>query len=140
LEPTAAAYRLLYRTSFASAAGKDPALTWGAAYGTVAGVLPLGELPRFIMGESKRPVAFVRTRLDVSTGGKVKLHLKSAKGLTLWVDQEPVEVGKDIVLDLKTGVHTLTIAIDLNKRRGGLSCELRDVSGSKARARVVGGK
>jgi putative heme-binding domain-containing protein len=140
LEPTRAAYTLLTRTRIGSAAGNDPTLTWTPAYSTVAGTLPLDALPRFVLGEDKRPVGFARCQLDVTTGGQVKLRLNAAGDLTLWVDQVPAEVKDEMVVDLPAGVHTLTFAIDLGKRRQGLRCELVDVSGSKARVRVVGGK
>jgi putative heme-binding domain-containing protein len=140
LEPSREAYSLLYRTSFASAAGSDPSLTWSPAYSTVAGTLPLAHLPVFHFGEVKRPVAFARCRLDASTAGRVKLRLNSAEGLKVWVNQVPVEGRDEILLDLTTGGHSLTFAIDLSKRRELLRCELVDVSGSAARVRVVGGK
>jgi len=140
LEPTRSAYGLLYRTSFGSATGNDPALTWSSAYSNVSGTLPLDAVPRFKMNKERGTVGFIRYQLDVSTGGKVKLRLNSAAGLRLWVDKEPVEAQKEMVLDLASGVHTLTFAVDLGKRKKGMRCELNDVSGSKARVRIVGGK
>ncbi len=142
LEPLGPAYHLLYRTSFVSAAGSDPALLWSPAYSTVAGTLPLDAVPRFTFKFDKatRNVGFVRGQLDVTTAGKARLLLNSTAGLSLWVDREPVEVKEDMVLDLGRGTHTLTFAIDLDKRREGLRCELGDVSGSRARVQVVGGK
>jgi putative heme-binding domain-containing protein len=143
LEPTKEAYRLLLTTSLASAAGNDQALTWGPAYSKVSGTLPLDAVPRFKyldQNKEQKVLGFVRCQLDASTGGKVKLLLNSAKGLTLWVDKVPVEAKEEMVLDLAAGVHTLTFAVDLNRRREGLRCELKDVSGSKARVRIVGGK
>jgi hypothetical protein len=138
LEPTRAAYRLLTSTSFAAAASGDPTLTWDPAYSTVAGALPLTELPRFKLND--RQIGFVRCRLDASTGGSVQLLLNAAGGVTLWLDNEPVEVHKEMVLDVATGVHTLTFAVDLGQRRESLRCELRDRKGSRARVRVVVGK
>ena len=44
------------------------------------------------------------------------------------------------ILDLPPGVHTLTFALDVDRRKDGLRCELDDVPGSPARVRVVGGK
>jgi putative heme-binding domain-containing protein len=140
LEPNRETYGLLSRTSFASAAGSDPALLWSPAYSTVAGVLPPAEVPRFLLGEQKKSVGFVRCQLDASTGGKVKLLLNSAAGITAWLDKVPVEVGKEMVLDLTAGVHTLTFAVELGKRPEGLRCELGEAAGSRARVRIVGGK
>jgi hypothetical protein len=52
----------------------------------------------------------------------------------------PVEAKDVMRLDLPPGVRTLTFAIDRNERKEGLRCELDDVPGSPARARLVGGK
>jgi putative heme-binding domain-containing protein len=139
LEPTGPAYGLLYRTSFSSAAGNDPTLTWTPAYSKVSGVLPLGDLPSFRMNDLGSNV-FIRCQLDASTGGKIKLLLNSPKGVRLWLDTVPVEARAEIVLDLPAGVHALAFAVDLAKRSEGLRCELADVPGSKARVRIVGGK
>jgi hypothetical protein len=135
LEPTREAQALLARTRFASAAGNDPALTWAPAYSKVSGTLPPDAIPAVL-----KKVSFVRCQLDASTGGKVKVLLNSSKGLTLWLDKEPIEAREEIVLDLTAGVHTLTFALDLNKRPEGLRCELGDVSASRARVRIVLGK
>jgi putative heme-binding domain-containing protein len=144
LEPTGAAYTLLSRTRIASVAGTDPALTWGPAYSTVAGVLPPDELPTFTFreafGNGSKQACFVRCQLDASTAGKVKLRLNSVAGLTLWLDGTPVEFKEETVLDLASGMHTLTFAIDRGQRREGLRCELDDVNGSGARVQIVGGK
>jgi putative heme-binding domain-containing protein len=140
LEPTKEAYELLGRTSFAAAARKDSSLMWTPAYSTVAGTLPLAELPRFESKGNLNDAAFVRFQLDVSTAGKVKLLVNSAAGLTAWLDGVPAEATETMVLDLKTGPHTLTLAIYLTKRKEGLRVELDDVSGSPARVRIVGGK
>src|SRR5204862_5329309 len=95
LEPTPSAYGLLLRTSFASATGDDPGLTWTPAYSKVSGALPLDELPRFhvptFVNNEKRPVGFARFQLDASSAGKVKLLLHSAAGITLWLDGTPVD-------------------------------------------------
>jgi putative heme-binding domain-containing protein len=139
LEATGSAYGPLYRTGFAAAAGNDLAFTWTPVYSTVAGTLPLDALPRFQMKEMGT-IAFASCQLEASTGGKIKLRFQSATGLTLWVDKVPVEVKPDTIVDLESGVHTLTFAIDLNKRKKPLRCELGDVSNSKAQVRIVGGK
>jgi hypothetical protein len=126
---------LLARTRLASAAGDDPALTWKPAYSKVSGTLPPGAVPVVM-----KKAGFVRFLLAATTAGKVKLLLNSAKGLTLWVDKVPVEAKGEMVLDLASGVHTLTFAVDMGRRQEGLRCELRDVPGSKARVQIVGGK
>ncbi len=137
LEPTREAYTLLSRTSHASAAGNDPSLRWSPAYSTVAGDLPVQSMPLFSMGTGadKQVVkaSFVRCQFDVSTAGKAKLLLNSAKGVKAWLDGEPVEAKSEMLLDLGTGPHTLTFALDRANRTEPLRVELDDVVGSPAR-------
>jgi hypothetical protein len=144
LEPTAAGRNLLLRTSIASAAGTDPALTWTPAYATVAGTLPLDVLPKIdaVATPTKGigTMGFSRCQIEATTGGKVKLLLNSAKDVRLFLDTEPIEPKEEMVLDLKPGMHTLTFALDLTQRKDGLWLELDDVAGSPARVRMVNGK
>jgi putative heme-binding domain-containing protein len=136
--------QLLVRGGPGAAAEDSPALTWSSAYSQVSGTLPLDSLPKLDLRQplekAVRPTSFVRFQIDVSTAGKVKLLLKSATGLTLWVDRTQTEVKDDLTLDLPAGLHTLTLAINLSERKEGVSCELDEVPGSPARARIIGGK
>jgi putative heme-binding domain-containing protein len=140
LEATPQARQLLNRTRLASAAGNDPALSWMPAYSQVSGQLPLDAVPRLQYRGDMPPVGLVRCHFDVSTGGKVRLLLNSPVGMTLWLDGSPVEASATMSLDMTAGVHTITIAIDANRRQEGLRCELEDEPGSAARVRIVGGK
>jgi putative heme-binding domain-containing protein len=144
LDATPAARRLLLSTRFASATGNDPALQWSPAYSKVSGVLPLDALPRMEVSpqEGRGPdgFGFVRCQLNASRGGRVKLLLNSAQGLTCWLDGVPVEAKEEIVVELAAGLHTLTFAVQLNQRQAGLRCELEDVPGSMARVTILGGK
>ena len=76
----------------------------------------------------------------ISTAGKVQLKLNSAQGVTLWLGKTSITPKEMLALDLPAGLHTLTFAVNLKERREGLTCELDDVPGSAARARIVGGK
>jgi putative heme-binding domain-containing protein len=144
LEPTREAYQLLTRTSYTSAAGSEPSLTWVPAYSRVAGDLPLEGLPRLAIrkpvSEDKDVTTFVRCQLEVTSGGKIRLRLNSVKGLLLWLDGAPVTAKEETVVDVAPGLRTLTFAIDLNQRREGLRSELDDAPGSAARVRIIGGK
>jgi putative heme-binding domain-containing protein len=144
LVPTNEARSLLLSTSHAAAAGADPALVWQPAYGTVAGDLPLDEVPAVPLPHYPEKtidrVAFLRCALDATAAGKVKILLNSAKGLNLWVDGTPTPAKGEVVLDLAAGPHLLTFAVDLGQRATPLRCGLDDVPGSGARVRVVGGK
>ncbi len=145
LTPTAAAKDLLRRNGLGAAASDDPALAWEPAYTTVAGLLPVSELSRLEFrkppGNEALPIVGLRCQLDVTTGGPVRLKFNSTKGASFWVDRTPVAAAdEELAFDLPTGLHTLTLAVDLTDRRDGLTCELDDAPGSPARARIVGGK
>lgn len=140
LESTPAVQTLLRRDRVAAAAGNDPALVWASAYSTVAGSLPLEAVPSIRYRKDMPAVAVVRCQLDITTGGKVLLKLGSTAGLSAWLDGSPVEISEALTLDLAAGVHTLTLAADVEKRKEGLRVELEDVAGSGARVRIVGGK
>jgi hypothetical protein len=142
LEATEAARNLLRTAPAAAASGAG--LTWAPAYSTVAGLLPLQAVPRLGWdkgaSQGQTAVGAVRCQLDVTTPGKVRLLLNSARGLTAFVDGKPVEAREELVLDLAPGQHTLTLVVDLEQRHEGLRVELDDVAGSPARAALVGGK
>ncbi|HSQ55022.1 MAG TPA: hypothetical protein VLM40_04680, partial [Gemmata sp.] len=102
--------------------------------------LPVESLPKFTVWNDTAAQSVVRFQLDVTTAGKEKLAINSVAGLSLYVGTTPVEPKTDTVLDLKTGVQTVTILIDRSKRTENLRIELEDVVGSPARVAVVGGK
>jgi putative heme-binding domain-containing protein len=144
LEPTREAYTPLTRQGLHTPAVGDPAFTWSPAYSSVTGLLPPDALPRF---ELKRGLenaslftSFVRFQLEVTTAGKFGLKLNGVNGLTAWLNGAAADVNEVNELDLKTGMHAITLSIDWSKRKDGLRVELDDVPGSPARAKIVGGK
>jgi len=60
--------------------------------------------------------------------------------LTLWVDGKPVQLQESVDLDLKVGIHRVTMSVDLQKLNKKLRVELVDVPGSAARVEIVTGK
>ena len=115
-------------------------LSWSPAYSKVSGPLPPEDVPTMRLSESAPRVGAVRCWLDVTTAGKVALALNSPEGLEIWVDGKSVEPAERLSLDLGTGLHVVTFALNLSRRREGIRCELEDVAGSAARAQWVGGK
>jgi putative heme-binding domain-containing protein len=144
LTPTKDVYTPLYRVGFEAVTTDDPVFVWEPAYTTVAGSLPLSDVPRIEMkkADTREPygMAFVRFQLDATTPGPVRLNFGSAKGLRLWLGKTPVAVQDTTTLDVPAGLQTLTLAVDLTERKEPLRCELDDAPGSPARVRVVGGK
>lgn len=134
----------LIRAGLAAGATDAPWQVWQPGYSTVAGVLPLDELSwttvRRELEQLTQTQAVARCQLEVTTPGKVKLVFNSADGLSLWLDGTPLEAGKEVVVNLASGTHTLTVGLEREKRRDGLRVELLDLPGSAAQVRIVGGK
>jgi putative heme-binding domain-containing protein len=144
LEPNKPARDLLARTRVGSAALPHPGLSWIPTYSKVSGDLPVPDLPNFV---SHKPdttevdrVAVVRCQFEASGMGQVQLTVNQENGLGLWLDGSPIDAAKRQVVNLTSGKHTLTIAVNLAQRQTDLRCEIDDAAGSAAHVRVVGGK
>jgi putative heme-binding domain-containing protein len=138
LLPTKEVYHLLGRQGLVGLAGEGRGLTWEPAYATVAGVLPLAELPRFRLGKTGPALSVVRAQLDAATAAKVRVKLNEPKGLTLWLDGEPVPAAAVLELGLKPGTHTLTVAVSHAEVGGGLRLEVEDTPAAAGVRFVVG--
>ena len=95
LTPTSEARRLLNRTSLDAVINEDRSLVWSPVYTTVAGLLPLGDVPAVSRGAGRPPIALARSQLEVSHPGRVKLSFNSALGLTFWMDGRRIEPTAD---------------------------------------------
>jgi putative heme-binding domain-containing protein len=113
-----------------------PGLVWSPAYSQVSGVLPLDSIGKL----QNEPISLVRFRIDVSTAGKVKLRLNPSGATIVHVDQGTIDGKDELIFELPVGLHVITLTADRNKLKDGLRCELDDVPGSPARARIIGGK
>jgi putative heme-binding domain-containing protein len=115
---------------------QDTRLLWVPAYSSVDGILAAKDIPEI----GGHHISYVRCQLEVTTPGKIALHINNAAGLTVWLDRSPEDVKESMVLVLARGLHTFTFAINQQVRSDGLRIELVDVPDSRAKARVVGGK
>ena len=140
IEATNENLNMFRRTRVSAAAEADNTFVWSPAYSLVSGDLPLASLPKFTVWNDTAAQTVLRFNLDVTTAGGAKLKLNSVAGLSLFVGTSPVEVKPETLLDLKTGVQTVTLLIDRSKRTEDVRIELDDVTGSPARVAVVGGK
>ena len=140
IEPIQANVFLMQRSRAAAVVEKPDAFVWTSAYSKVSGEFPLDSLPKIAVWQGSVPFGLLRAQLDVTTGGKVKIKINGAAGLTMWVGETPMEVKDEMALDLKPGLNALTFAVDSTKRKDGLRLELEDVAGSPARVNIVGGK
>lgn len=139
-EPKEAAVHVLHRTRLGSVTGDHAEFSWLPTYSLVNGDLPLEELPVFRMNPAPAKVAVVRFQLEQSQPGPVALKFNSVEGLSVWLEGEPLSPTETVQWEGKTGIQTVTIAIDLGARRVPVRCELVDVPGSTAQIQAVGGK
>ena len=123
-----AAYKLR-RTSYASAAGNDPAFTWAAKYSTVSGSLPTLELPVVAVknrsAAGSRGIGFARCNLIVETAGVVTLHLNDTSGLEIRLNELPIAPQNTIMFPVEPGTYRLTFAVDQTLREAPLELELK---------------
>jgi putative heme-binding domain-containing protein len=140
VQPTKEMFTIANRDRVAALANPKAVLTWLPAYSLVGGELPLDELPKFRPHVNGPYFSVVRFQLDVTAAGKVKLLVPEPGGLSLWLDGVPVDVAKEIVLEVQPGVRALTLSIDRDARHAPLRVELDEVPNSPARAKLVGGK
>ena len=108
---------------------------WTPAYSLVSGVLPIDSII-----PNGKPPGYARGEIDVSAPGKIRLVINDPKGVTLWVDDKPINMAQEIPLDLPRGVHTLTFRLDSQHGNAGLRVEVADTPGLSAHAQTVGGK
>lgn len=128
------------RIDAAALKADDRAFRWTPVFSMVSGELPLDVAPPFPTAGSPTKVGFLRARLDVTTPGKIKLVVNTEAGLKLWVDGVPVTLARETVLDLPTGLRTLTFAAELTARAEPLRVAVEDLPGSPAKAQPVLGR
>ncbi|MDQ3440002.1 MAG: HEAT repeat domain-containing protein, partial [Planctomycetota bacterium] len=186
--PPPAAEKLIADAAPLRSAQASAKLPWAPNYSLVS-----GELPPDAMAAEGQQIAFVRGEIEVTAPGRIGLSLGEARGLSMWVNETPVDVKSDLVhrqastveppvvatpasrstrgvevltddsrvrrdrdagaattrqstpekvieIDLAAGVHTLTFKVDVGERGQALRVEVRDVAGSGAHARPVGGR
>ena len=144
LQATPAVKSTVAKNGFEALLSGEQSLNWRPAYTTAAGKLPLSEWAEPERTVATAPVALLRSQLEVTSPGTVKLTFNSADALSIWIDGRRVQPvsgsPRQLVLDLTRGLHTIAIAVDLARRHDGIRCVLEDIPGSSARARVVLGK
>ncbi len=143
LEPNAAAYKLITRTTFAAVATNDSGLVWNSQYGCVDGELPGAELPKFKFGiaftKESRSIAFVRCEVEATTPGHIGLKL-GTPAINLWHGSQPIALADPVQVKLNPGKNVLTFAFDLTETKAPIRLEFVETTSSTARFQVVGGK
>lgn len=133
----AAAERAAGDASLLASPEGSRSLPWRPAYSMVSGVLPADAL-----AAEGQAVAFARAEIDVTAAGRIGLHFGDTKGLSLWVNDKPVELTDDgAEIELPRGMHRLTLKVDIAQRGDtGLRLELRELPNSSGHAQPVGGR
>ena len=109
-------------------------LVWETVYSRVSGALPLEPLPRGPNGNLR----FVRFHIEAADQGTARLVFDSPSGLIIWVGQRRVEAKDEPLLELRRGVTTVTILVDLQQRQlPTLRCECVPTVGSGAEVKIV---
>jgi putative heme-binding domain-containing protein len=120
-------------------AGDEAGILWEPVYGTVTGALPLDGLARFRTAKSEPEYSVLRTQLAATTGAKIRLKVNTTKGLTAWLNGEPMTLSDATAVALKAGLHTLTLAVRHDQRKEAVRLEVEDTAAA-AGVRFVGGK
>jgi hypothetical protein len=117
----------LNRTSFSEAATDNPAFMWASRYSTVSGSLPVDALPAMKIREV--PVAFARSRINVTSPGRIVFQLNSIAGVEVRIDGVPMDQTAQFSTVLDAGLHTVTVTVDTSKRNEPLLLELISAEG-----------
>ncbi|MDF1862061.1 MAG: hypothetical protein P1U87_17725 [Verrucomicrobiales bacterium] len=104
--PVLRKWRIIATPEDQSIPGEDAA--WMPAYSKVSGELPPEDL-------SPGDQVLARSFLTVQAAGAIQLKLNNHEGVSLWIDDEKVE-DPFSVIQLETGRHTLTFAIEQRVR------------------------
>ncbi len=127
MQATDEAVNRLRRTSYGMAASDDPAFLWKKQYSTVAGSLPMNDIPTASVrkGSADVPgVGFARCLLKTETAGKVVLRFNDVRGLELRQNEIPVNMFETVTLNVKPGDHRLTFTVDQAQRSQPLEVEI----------------
>lgn len=110
--------------------------SWTSAYSRVDGELPLEGLPTV-----KASTTLLRAQFEVSTPGKVAFSVDDMTGVQISVDGKPQAAAEGkFSLELKTGLHNVTLAIDRNARKSPVKSSSPEGATTTAKVQLVGGK
>jgi putative heme-binding domain-containing protein len=137
VESTGTNSERMRRTRATIAAETDNGLTWIPKVAMVSGMLPLDELPRYRVWNNANEQSFIRTAIDVTQPGAVRLAFNDPAGLTLFVNGQPIELKEKTGVTLPVGRSNVVLLVDRGRRTTDVKVELLDEPGSPARAKPV---
>ncbi len=124
---TPAAVQKINRTSLDTVATQLPELNWLAVPATVAGSLPIAEVPAFQLYRDLPTTGFARFDVNVEQGGSVILDLsKRGEAVSLWLDGQPRKLPEpDEAIQLTAGRHQFVFGLRIRDVSPSFSCEVR---------------
>lgn len=110
---------------------------WEPVYARVNGELPLSELA----ARTGQNVLYIRGDVRCTKPGEVDIHLNSAEGISLWLDDRELGSTSPVTVPLETGEHALVLRIDTTQRSSdAVVIELKRPAGSQAEFSVIDGR
>jgi putative heme-binding domain-containing protein len=106
---------------------------WRNASSTVAGSLPVAELPTADFF-NRQKFQVVRFGVTTPQAGPAVLRVQPSAGIAGYAGGEPFEVTPESTIDLPAGTTTITLVLDASRfKADGLRVEVVDAPGSAAR-------
>jgi putative heme-binding domain-containing protein len=110
---------------------------WLPAYSRAAGALPIEDVAALSPGK----ILYLQGELAVSAAGSLNVRFNSTRGLTAWLDDQPLPTGDAPTVEVTEGTHKLTLRVELTSRdRLPIRVEVAKSEGSTAEFSVVGGR
>lgn len=119
-------------------AGHDE-LTWGPAYSTVGGELPLAELP--LLNHRywhNKGYSAARFSLTAAQAGKVNLTLGVTEGLDIWVNGELIPKDQLGAVELPQGDSTVTILVRHDTATAPLRAQVQEAGETAVTLKLAG--
>jgi hypothetical protein len=84
---------------------------------------------------------YIQGEIAVSAAGSLGFRFPSIKGLTAWLDDQPLPEGASPAVEVTEGSHKLTLRVDIASRElEPIKVELIKPEGSSIEFSVVGGR
>ncbi len=117
LQSSPSTHRLLNRTGIDSASGDAEAFQWGNLYATVQGLVPTSNLPEIAPHTADNRFSFLRSKIEVTQPGPLKISILNPEGILLWINGKPTPLNSgEAVANLKNGSHRLVIGVQHSAR------------------------
>ena len=109
-----------------SAASDAQELTWSPLSSTVAGRLPVSELPLFQPHRENPAIGFASFEILCQQAGSVRLEIAApTEAVSLWIDGRPRPTPRaDELVNLSAGKHRIVLGVKINEAAAGFGCQV----------------